>query len=165
MLHHETCYLKSYDPNLHMQQTSFTLYVKDIVWIHTLRCRYNAVKFCQILPRNTAHSSPVMARYVVSFVDPASDWYSASLLVIKYLMSYDIGPRYNATRLYLVFNSYCPLAYICKITFRSFRVKWVNIQALLTYAHRPKVPGPGPCESVFHCNLSNKKVKYNTVPI
>ena len=36
----------------------------------------------------------------MSFVDPASDWYSASVPVIIYVISYNNGPRYNGTRLY-----------------------------------------------------------------
>ena len=34
------------------------------------------------------------------FMDPLSDWYSASVSVIIYVISYNIGPRYNGTRLY-----------------------------------------------------------------
>ena len=43
--------------------------------------------------KKTPHSSPVRVRYGVSFLDPASDWYSASVLVIIYGISYKIGPR------------------------------------------------------------------------
>ena len=52
----------------------------------------------------TPHSSPIRARYVVSFVDPASDWYSASVPVIIYVISYNIGLHYNGTRLYCVYH-------------------------------------------------------------
>ena len=38
--------------------------------------------------------------YGVSFVDPASYWYSVSAHVIIYVISYITGPRYNGT-LYL----------------------------------------------------------------
>ena len=33
------------------------------------------------------------------FVAPASEWYSASVPVIVYIISYNIGPRYNGTQL------------------------------------------------------------------
>ena len=39
---------------------------------YTMRRRYNAVNFLKY-SRKTPHSSPVRARYGVSFVDPASD--------------------------------------------------------------------------------------------
>ena len=58
------------------------------------------IKRSQIFTKDT-HSSPVKARYGVSFVDPASDWYSASVPVIIYVLSYNIGPRYNGIHLYL----------------------------------------------------------------
>ena len=41
--------------------------------------------------QKTPHSSPVRARYGVSFVDPASDWYSASVWIIIYEISYNSG--------------------------------------------------------------------------
>ena len=50
--------------------------------------------FSQILTKD-AHSSPV-----ISFVDTAFDWYSASVPVNIYVISYSIGPRYNSTRLH-----------------------------------------------------------------
>ena len=37
--------------------------------------------------------------YGVSLVEPASDWYSAPVPVIMYAIFYNIGPRYNGTRL------------------------------------------------------------------
>ena len=39
-----------------------------------------------------------------SIVDPASDWYPASFPVIIYILYYNIGPRYKATRLYAKTN-------------------------------------------------------------
>ena len=36
----------------------------------------------------------------MSFVDPASDWYSVSVPVIIDVISYNIGPSYNGTWLY-----------------------------------------------------------------
>ena len=46
------------------------------------------------------------ASYGVSFVDPASDWYSASVPVIINVTSYNIGPHYNGTRLILFISWY-----------------------------------------------------------
>ena len=46
-----------------------------------------------------------MARYGVSFVDPASDWCSALVFAIIYAISYYIGPRYNGTLLYMHMQS------------------------------------------------------------
>ena len=43
--------------------------------------------------------------YGVSFVDPAYDWYSASVPVIIYVISYNIGPH-NGTQLYMAVASY-----------------------------------------------------------
>ena len=63
-------------------------------------CRYNTVNFF-----TNIHKRHPIARLLgkvwVSFVDPASDWYSASVPVNIYEISYNIGPRYNGTRLYL----------------------------------------------------------------
>ena len=41
-------------------------------------------------------------RYGVPFVDPASDWYSASVPVIIYVIFYNIGAHYKGTRMYLL---------------------------------------------------------------
>ena len=49
----------------------------------------------------TKDSLPIRARYGLCFVDPASDWHSASVPVIIYVISYNIGPHYNNTRLYV----------------------------------------------------------------
>ena len=61
-------------------------------------CKYNAVNFLKNIHK-TPHSSPVRARYRVSIVDPASDWYSPWVPAIIYAISYCIGPCYNGTRL------------------------------------------------------------------
>ena len=39
-------------------------------------------------------------------MDPATDWYSVSVPLIIHIISYNIGPRYNGTRLY-VEEFYC----------------------------------------------------------
>ena len=66
-----------------------------------MRCRYNAVDFLNKYSQKTPYSSPVWARYGVSFVDTASEWYSAWFSAIIYIISYYIGARYNGTWLYL----------------------------------------------------------------
>ena len=65
----------------------------------TVRCRY--VNFLALYSQKTPHISPVRARYGVSFVDPASDWYSAWVPATIYVISYYIRPRYKGTRLYI----------------------------------------------------------------
>ena len=69
------------------------------MWPYTVRCRYNAVNFLKKYSQRTTHSSPVKARYGMSFVDPASDWYSSRVPAIIYAVSYYIGPHNNDTRL------------------------------------------------------------------
>ena len=73
--------------------------------------RYSAVplyrgQFSHKYSQKTPHSSPVRARYGVSFMNPTSDWYSASVHVIVHVISYNIWviwprPRYNGTRLHV----------------------------------------------------------------
>ena len=41
----------------------------------------------------------------MSFLDPVSDWYSASVPVISYVIYYTIGPRYNGTRLHMTYGN------------------------------------------------------------
>ena len=56
--------------------------------------------FFQKYSRKAPHSSPVGARYGVSFVGSAPEWYSASVPAMIYAICWYIGPRYNGTRLY-----------------------------------------------------------------
>ena len=56
-------------------------------------------QFSQNYQQKTPHSMPIRACYGVSFVDPASDWYSTSVPAIIYAVSYYIGPCYNSTQL------------------------------------------------------------------
>ena len=63
--------------------------------LNTVHCRYNTVNFL-----TNIHKIHPIARPLVSFVDPASDWYSASVPVIIYVISYNFGPHDNDTRLY-----------------------------------------------------------------
>ena len=64
---------------------------------NTVRCHYDAV----YLPTDIHKGQPI-ARPLVYFVDPASDWYSVSVPIVIYVISYDIGPRYYGTWLYQV---------------------------------------------------------------
>ena len=57
--------------------------------------------FSQIFTKDT-HSSSGGARYGVRFVDPVSDWHSPLVHAIINVIFYNIGPRYNGTRLYCV---------------------------------------------------------------
>ena len=57
--------------------------------------------YCAV-PVNFLKNIRVRARYGVSFVTPASKWYSASVPVIIYETSYNIGQRYNGTRQYMI---------------------------------------------------------------
>ena len=66
-----------------------------------VRYRYDEVNFLTI-SRKRPHSSSARARYGVPFVDPASNWHSASDPVSIYVISYNIRSRYNGTRLYIV---------------------------------------------------------------
>ena len=68
---------------------------------HTMWCHSNAVDFSHTFPK-TAHNSPVRVCYEMLFVDLALDWYYASVLVIIYVISYNIGPGYNGTPLYFL---------------------------------------------------------------
>ena len=67
---------------------------------YTAWCCYNAVSFLTIIHKRHLHSSPVRARYEVSFVDAASDWYSTTFPIIIYVISYNIRLHYNGTQLY-----------------------------------------------------------------
>ena len=62
---------------------------------NTVECRQFSYKYSQ----KTPDSSPVRVKYWVSFVDPVSDWCSASVPLIIYLASYNIAPGYNGTQL------------------------------------------------------------------
>ena len=62
-------------------------------------------QFSHKYSQNTPRSSSVRVSYGLCFVDPASDWYSVSVHVIIYVLSYDILPCYNGTTtLYMARN-------------------------------------------------------------
>ena len=54
-------------------------------------------QFSHKYPQKTPQNSPVRARYGVSFVDPVSNSYSASISVIINVIPYNIEPCYNGT--------------------------------------------------------------------
>ena len=56
--------------------------------------------------QKTPHSSPVRARYEMSFVGSPSVWYPGSSPAIMYAISYHIGTRYNGTQLYIYILAY-----------------------------------------------------------
>ena len=58
--------------------------------------------------------------YGVSFVDPAPDWYSASVPVIIYVISYNIGLRYNDNRLFTEYIAENIKIYFCILSFLKY---------------------------------------------
>ena len=62
----------------------------------------------------TPRSSPVRASYEVSFVDPASDWYSTSVLLIVYVISYIIRPCFNSVQPYMFYFTEAKWRYLCR---------------------------------------------------
>ena len=84
------------DPKSGWHSDAFLVIIHVICY--NIRPRYNGTP---LYSQKTSYSSPVKARYGVSFVDPASDSYSISVPVIIYVVSYNIGPCYNDAVLYL----------------------------------------------------------------
>ena len=65
-------------------------------------------------------------RYGVSFVGPASDWYSASVPVIIYAISYNIGPYHN-TQLYKEAQlTHCPMGDAAVIILKLANFKFMS---------------------------------------
>ena len=93
-------------------------------WILVIMVQCGAVimqsNFSQIFTK-TPHSSPVRARYGVTFVDPAFDWYSASVPVNIYVISYNIQPHFNDTQLY--FFQEDTLHFVDWINFDTMKVR------------------------------------------
>ena len=83
----------------------------------TVPSRYNAVNFIKKYSPKTPHSSPVRVSYGVSFVGPAFNWYSTSVLETMYAIYCYTGPRYNGTRLY--YTDRCWLHYLWLWTIRN----------------------------------------------
>ena len=111
------------------------------------RCRYNAVTFLINIHKKTSHSSPVRASYGVSFVDQASDWYPASVPLIIYITSYNIGMCYNGTRLYstsLVLCAGKPLAGIISCMRPASEIwRYIVMSSLIDWAHTQNDPCTG----------------------
>ena len=80
--------------------------------------------FSQIFTK-TPHILPVRARYGAYFVDLASDWYSASVSLIIYVIPYKIGSHYNDTRLYFWRN--LARFYLEHIVLRWYNEIWLFI--------------------------------------
>ena len=78
-----------------------------VIIIITVRCCYNVDNFVtNIHNRHPIIAHPSGRDMGCLFVDPASDWYSASISIIAYAISYDIGLRYNGTLLYYYYYHY-----------------------------------------------------------
>ena len=103
--------------------------------------------FSQKYSQNTPYSSPIKATYmyVVSFVYPASDWYSVSVPAIIYAISYYIRPHYDGTWLYLdiwILYTYSPIcACVCAHETCFSSLKFQQITDLLAFP-------------VEHCTIS-----------
>ena len=99
--------------------------------------------FSQICPKDT-HSSPVRARHGVSFVDSACDGHAAAVRAIIYVISYNIEPRYNGTRLYMSKVQYVPcpthVPYeTCVnnvIAFDGGLIRWIDVSLEQLYCYR-----------------------------
>ena len=68
----------------------------------TVRCRDNTVNFLT----NIHERHPIALPLGLFIVDPASAWVADPVSLIIYVISYNIGPRYNGTRLYDVIPRY-----------------------------------------------------------
>ena len=73
--------------------------------MHTYGAAIKWSNFSQNIHK-TPHSSPVRARYGVSFVGSDSNWYPSSVHAVMCAISYYTGPRYIGTRLYYL-RSHC----------------------------------------------------------
>ena len=67
--------------------------------LDTVRCRYNAVSCLPNIHKTHLQFSRWGDVWDV-FVDPASDWYSASVSVVIYVITYNSGQRYNDIQLH-----------------------------------------------------------------
>ena len=71
--------------------------------LNTVRCHYNVINFLTNIHKRHPIARP-LGRGMGVFVDLAADWYCASVPVIIYVISYNIGPCYNCTWLYRTVN-------------------------------------------------------------
>ena len=88
------------------------------IWIrYSIQCGaviMRSYKYSQ----KTPHSSPVRARYGVPYGvhKKASDWYFASVPVVIHVISWNIEPYHNGTRLYIQWHRIC--TWFCCALFR-----------------------------------------------
>ena len=98
-----------------MQRTNSDEHLNQVQY--TVRRRYNAVTqiFAQIF---APHTSPIRARYGVPYGvhKKASDWYFASVPVVIHVISWNIEPYHNGTRLYIQWHRIC--TWFCCALFR-----------------------------------------------
>ena len=105
-----------------------------------MRCRYNAVNFLQN-SQNTPHSSPVRAKYGVSFAGTNFDLCSASVTAVLCAISRYIGSRYYGTRPYfLIFTFHLSLA-ACRFTLSS-KLFWTQHTQRASNVNVESVPMP-----------------------
>ena len=102
---------------------------------HTVYSIYSVVplkrgQFSQIF----TNSLPVRSRYGVSFVDPASDWYSASLSDNIEAISYYIGPRYNGTcNMLSICSWFCCALFCCGYFISAQQIDVICLHILQGY--------------------------------
>ena len=63
----------------------------------TVLCRYSVVNLLTNIHKRHPTARPNRARYGVYFVVPAYDWYTASVSVTSYVISWNIGSQENVT--------------------------------------------------------------------
>ena len=77
---------------------------------HMYHIQWSAVITWSIFSKSltkTPHSSPIRARYGVSFVNSKSDLCFIVVITFFNVVSWYIGPHYNGTRLYTVYRGIC----------------------------------------------------------
>ena len=90
LLWYSTCRLSALCNIMIYWRSSYRgLWYFDDIRINIIQC--GAVIFSQIFTSHPCNSSPDRARYGMSFVDPASDWYASSISMIINVISYNIG--------------------------------------------------------------------------
>ena len=136
------------------------------------------MNFLKKYSQKTPHRSPVRARYGVSLVDPASDWYSAWVPAIIPVIYYYIEPCYNGTR-YMCLPLYCYLVVLrvrwnngtyCRfhdltirgliLAINEFPYTPVNILLLIWYAYF--IWATIICNNVKHCVFINMNIGYSS---
>ena len=93
---------------------------------NTVRCRYNAVNFLKNINKRHPIARP-LGWAMGCLVDPASDWYSASVSTIINAVPYYIALRYNGTRLYKTHQIpklECILSRLAVVFAQSIEARW-----------------------------------------